>query len=131
MMGSFVCCPFVTLPQRHVSARKRVTVGNVSMDVSRTGPAVLWIWRELRVFDNPALHRASNSDALAVVFVADPKLYGRSVEEEQFLSDAVVSMRNELRKRGSDLFIRRGNAAKEVSSIISLSNVSCTFVVPA
>lgn len=74
--------------------------------------ALLWLRRDLRVHDHPALHRAlSVDDDLIPVFCFDPRLLrGRhaSPARTRFLLDCLADLEESLRSRGGGLLIRDG-----------------------
>ena len=72
----------------------------------------LWLRRDLRVHDHPALEAARrDADALVPVFCFDDRLlHGRhaSGPRTQFLLECLADLDDSLRKRGSRLVVRRG-----------------------
>ena len=74
--------------------------------------ALLWLRRDLRVHDHPALEAARrDADALVPVFCFDDRLlHGRhaSGPRTQFLLECLADLDDSLRKRGSRLVVRRG-----------------------
>lgn len=81
--------------------------------------AVLWFRRDLRLHDHPGLqHALEHADRVAPLFVIDDRiLSGRwqSANRRWFLAAALRSLREELRKRGSELHLVRGDPAEAVS----------------
>jgi deoxyribodipyrimidine photo-lyase len=70
------------------------------------GPTVALLTRDLRVRDNPALA----PDGLVVpLFVLDPSLLAISPNRHRFLLECLTDLRRQLRSRGSDLVVRRGD----------------------
>jgi deoxyribodipyrimidine photo-lyase len=76
------------------------------------GTALVWLRRDLRVHDHPALHRATTEFARAVcVFVVDDALLDgryRSDARARFMLGCLVALDGELRARGSALVVRHG-----------------------
>src|SRR3954453_15473866 len=74
--------------------------------------ALLWLTRDLRVHDHPALHAALDGPGTVVpVFCLDDRLlYGRhrSGPRRRFLLECLVDLDASLRSRGSALLIRHG-----------------------
>src|SRR4051812_10690475 len=74
--------------------------------------ALLWLTRDLRVHDHPALHAALEGHGTVVpVFCLDDRLlYGRhrSGPRTRFLLECLVDLDASLRSRGSALLIRHG-----------------------
>lgn len=70
--------------------------------------------RDLRVRDNPALADAcERAREVVPLFVADPVL-AAPPNRARFLSDSLTTLREELRERGADLILRRGDPVGEV-----------------
>ena len=92
---------------------------------------LLWLRRDLRLHDNPALVAAADADRLLPVYVFDPTHYGtadfggtKSFTYEktggrrtQFRIESVADLRARLRDRGSDLVVRTGDPASVLSSL--------------
>jgi deoxyribodipyrimidine photo-lyase len=84
--------------------------------------ALLWLRRDLRLHDNPALVAAAAADSLLPVYIVDPRRHGpvpfggaESFEFEKigshraaFRCEALADLRARLRSRGSDLVVRTG-----------------------
>jgi deoxyribodipyrimidine photo-lyase len=83
---------------------------------------VVLFTRDLRVRDNPALAAAAR-DATEVVplFVLDPAIlrtpFGRSANRRRFLAQSLVDLDGSLRRLGSSLVVRRGDAAEELAAL--------------
>jgi deoxyribodipyrimidine photo-lyase len=84
--------------------------------------AVLWLRRDLRVHDNPALWAAAaGGDPLAVVFVLDERLLaGRfaSGPRSQFLLQCLSDIDESLRARGSRLTVLCGAPERELVALV-------------
>ncbi|HTP19183.1 MAG TPA: deoxyribodipyrimidine photo-lyase [Solirubrobacteraceae bacterium] len=80
--------------------------------------ALLWLRRDLRVHDHPALEAARrDGDALVPVFCLDDRLlHGRhaSGSRTQFLLECLADLDGSLRKRGSRLVVRHGRPDDEL-----------------
>ncbi|GAB6861869.1 DASH family cryptochrome [Haloplanus litoreus] len=84
--------------------------------------ALLWLRRDLRLHDNPALVAATAADRLLPVYVVDPRQYGvadfggsdsfrfekTGARRTTFRIEALADLRARLRSRGSDLVVRTG-----------------------
>ena len=73
--------------------------------------AIVWLRRDLRLHDNPALVAAASADRVAPVFVLDDRLLaGRfaSPPRAWFLRRCLEELRGALRERGGDLVLRHG-----------------------
>ena len=79
--------------------------------------AIVLFTRDLRLYDNPALHQACDRARQVVpLFVADPALDAseRSPNRARFLAESLAGLREALRERGADLVIRKGDPAAQV-----------------
>jgi deoxyribodipyrimidine photo-lyase len=83
--------------------------------------AILWLRRDLRVHDHPALEAArSGADALVPVFCFDDRLlHGRhaSGARTQFLLECLADLDASLRQRASRLVVRRGRPERELPAL--------------
>jgi deoxyribodipyrimidine photo-lyase len=83
--------------------------------------AMVWFRRDLRLGDNPALHAAlERHDQVVPVFCFDERLLaGRhaSGPRTQFLLESLAELREALRQRGGELFLRRGRPESELVSL--------------
>ncbi|HEY2440605.1 MAG TPA: deoxyribodipyrimidine photo-lyase [Solirubrobacteraceae bacterium] len=83
--------------------------------------ALLWLRRDLRLHDHPALRAALDNDETVVpVFCFDDGLIrGRhaSGSRTQFLLECLREVDTELRSRGSRLFVRRGRPQRELPEL--------------
>lgn len=78
---------------------------------------LLWLRRDLRVHDHPALEAARAADRMIPVFCFDDALLrGRhaSGPRTQFLIECLHELDAALRDRGSRLFVRRGSPSEEL-----------------
>jgi len=93
--------------------------------------ALLWLRRDLRLHDNPALVAAADADRLLPVYVFDTSRYGvadfggddtftyekTGGRRTAFRTEAVTDLRDRLRSRGSDLVVRVGDPASVIDSL--------------
>ncbi len=83
--------------------------------------SLLWLRRELRLHDHPALRAAlDQGDAVLPVFCFDDGLLsGRhaSGPRTQFLLESLQELDEALRRRGSRLFVRRGQPQRELPAL--------------
>src|SRR5689334_11570236 len=82
--------------------------------------AILWMRRDLRLADNPALTAAAAADRLVPVFCLDPRLLDgrhRSGSRTQFMLDCLHDVDRSLRELGSRLIIRRGKPEHELAAL--------------
>jgi deoxyribodipyrimidine photo-lyase len=85
-----------------------------------TAVAVLWLRRDLRLRDNPALTAAAQAGRLVPVFCLDPRLLDgrhRSGARTQFMLDCLRDLDGSLRELGSRLVIRRGIPEHELPAL--------------
>ena len=79
--------------------------------------ALLWLRRDLRIHDHPALRAALDAHERVVpVFVLDDALlHGRhaSGSRTQFMLECLADLDGSLRQRGSGLVMRRGEIVRE------------------
>jgi deoxyribodipyrimidine photo-lyase len=79
-----------------------------------------WFRRDLRLDDNSALDAALRSgDQVLPVFVIDDAIVGHAIGEHRlrFLRTALVDLDAQLRRRGSRLVVRRGDAPRELNRV--------------
>ena len=83
--------------------------------------ALVWLRRDLRLHDHPALRAALDSaDEVAVAFCFDDALIGgrhASGPRTQFLLECLADLDRSLRDRDSRLFVRRGRPAEEIPAL--------------
>ena len=83
--------------------------------------ALLWLRRDLRLHDHPALEAARvDADALVPVFCFDDRLlHGRhaSGPRTQFLLECLADLDDSLRRRGTRLVVRRGPPEREIPAL--------------
>lgn len=91
--------------------------------------AVVWLRNDLRIPDHAALKLAGTAELMAPVFVFDLTKFGRRNKSPwrfprcgpfraDFLKQSVKELTFEMRKRGSDVYIRLGKPVEEVLSIV-------------
>jgi len=84
---------------------------------------LLWLRRDLRLHDHPALEAARHgADHLVPVFCFDDRLlHGRhaSGPRTQFLLECLADLDQSLRERGSALVLRRGRPEIEIAKLAS------------
>jgi deoxyribodipyrimidine photo-lyase len=90
--------------------------------------AILWLRRDLRIHDHPALEAARRSaEQLVPVFCFDDRLlHGRhaSGPRTQFLLECLADLDRSLRARGSRLVIRHGDPAVEIPKLARDANAT-------
>ncbi len=79
--------------------------------------SLLWLRRDLRLRDHPALSAAAQADTMTVAFCFDEQLLGgrhRSGPRTQFMLESLAELGGELKDRGSHLFVVGGDPATEL-----------------
>jgi deoxyribodipyrimidine photo-lyase len=88
--------------------------------------ALLWLRRDLRIHDHPALEAARHgADRIVPVFCFDDRLlHGRhgSGPRTQFLLECLADLDRSLRARGSRLVVRHGRPEIEIPKLASQTN---------
>jgi deoxyribodipyrimidine photo-lyase len=82
--------------------------------------SILWLRRDLRLHDHPALEAARRDERMIPVFCFDDGLLaGRhaSGPRTQFLLECLRELDEGLRERGSRLFVRHGPPARELAAL--------------
>lgn len=91
--------------------------------------AVVWLRNDLRIRDHASFALANTADIISPIYVFDTAQYGpdhlsphgfqrTGPHRAAFQVEAIKDVRNELRKRRSDLIIRQGDPVPELISII-------------
>jgi deoxyribodipyrimidine photo-lyase len=81
--------------------------------------AIWWIRRDLRLSDNQALSAALTHGAVIPVFILDPHLLERTPQRRQtFLFEGLRALDADLRSRGSQLTMRRGNPTQVLATLL-------------
>jgi deoxyribodipyrimidine photo-lyase len=90
--------------------------------------AIVLFTRDLRLHDNPALAGACASARQVVpLFVVDPALTAPP-NRARFLADSLAVLREELRERGGDLVIRKGDPVAETIRLATRTAAQAVFV---
>jgi len=85
-----------------------------------TQPQILWLRRDLRVADNPALSAAAQRGPVIAVYVLDDaraKTHAYGGASRWWLHHSLHSLRASLAKLGIPLILRRGDAVEELTKI--------------
>jgi deoxyribodipyrimidine photo-lyase len=75
---------------------------------------VVWLRRDLRLADHPALAAAAARGPVVPVFVVDPRLHGRAERRDGWIAATLGALDADLRRRGARLVVRRGEPAAEL-----------------
>jgi len=81
-------------------------------------PAIIWFRRDLRLSDNAALIAAVGTGGPVIpVFVLDPETEALGAAAKWRLGLSIADLRARLRALGSDLVLRRGDAARTLCAL--------------
>jgi deoxyribodipyrimidine photo-lyase len=81
---------------------------------------LLWLRRDLRLADNPALYHAAQQGPVIAVYVLDdesPKHHAYGGASRWWLHHSLASLSRSLEARGSKLILRRGEAVAELTKL--------------
>ncbi len=94
--------------------------------------ALLWLRRDLRLHDHPALRAALDDDGPVVpVFCLDPSLLGgrhASGPRTQFLLECLADLDESLRRRGSGLVVGQGRPEQVLPQLVRQLKASRVFL---
>jgi len=99
---------------------------------------ILWFRKNLRIHDNPALLRASESSAerLICVFIYDEIIHyeqhgvqSLGPYRAKFLWDSLIELKQSLQALGNDLIILKGDATEVLEDLVEQSNTK-TIIAP-
>jgi deoxyribodipyrimidine photo-lyase len=83
-------------------------------------PQILWLRRDLRIADNPALAQAANAGTVIPVYILDDECAGSHAyggASRWWLHHSLAGLARSFEKLGSKLILRRGDAVKELSQL--------------
>ena len=81
---------------------------------------LVWLRRDLRLADNPALYHAAAAGPVVAVYVLDdeaPKHHAYGGASRWWLHHSLVSLAKSLEAKGSKLILRRGDAVEELAKL--------------
>ncbi|MEO9140252.1 MAG: deoxyribodipyrimidine photo-lyase [Jatrophihabitans sp.] len=91
--------------------------------------SVLWLRRDLRLRDNPALHEAAKDGPVVVLFVLDQALLKPAgAPRIAFLYRTLRALDAELRDHGGALIVRRGDPANAVARVAREAGASSVHI---
>ena len=79
---------------------------------------LVWLRRDLRLADNPALYHAAKAGPVIPVYVLDdesPRHHAYGGASRWWLYHSLASLAQSLESRGSKLILRRGDAVEEAA----------------
>lgn len=85
-----------------------------------TKPQIVWLRRDLRLADNPALFEASKRGPIVCVFVLDDgaaKSHAYGGASRWWLHHSLSDLAHRLEERGSRLILRKGDSVEELTAI--------------
>ncbi len=93
--------------------------------------SLVWLRRDLRLFDNAALHHAlSTGDKVICVFVFDTDILAslpRADRRVAFIHASLAQLKQELNRHGSDLIVRHGTAINSIMALVSEFGAHAVF----
>ncbi len=90
------------------------------VDWPMTKPQIVWLRRDLRIADNPALYHAAQAGPVIAVYVLDDERAGSHAyggASRWWLHHSLESLGNALAKRHAKLILRQGDAVEELARI--------------
>ena len=95
-------------------------------------PQLLWLRRDLRMADNPALYEAAKAGPIIPVFVLDDeraKTHAYGGASRWWLHNSLASLAKSLEAKGSRLILRRGDAVEVLTSLAAETGASVADVI--
>ncbi|MFT5534183.1 MAG: deoxyribodipyrimidine photo-lyase [Burkholderiaceae bacterium] len=116
-------------PALHTAWKSMTTAPLPDLPYSRS---LLWFRRDLRVFDQAALHHAlTQSRAVFCVFIFDSDILQHLPEQDrriEFLHASLIELHEELVKLGGALIVRHGRAAEAIPALAGELEVDAVFI---
>lgn len=99
---------------------------SMNCELSATN-AILWFKNDLRLDDNPALNRAATADTLICVYCVDHRFNATTVYDtpkmgryrQAFIGETLTALGAELRRRGAQLVVCRGEPEHRLPELAS------------
>lgn len=92
---------------------------------------IWWIRRDIRLTDNQALKAAlENGNAVVPVFILDPALLSSpnvGSNRVAFLLGGLRELDEALRRRGSNLILRKGEALEQLTTLVKEAEAACIY----
>jgi deoxyribodipyrimidine photo-lyase len=96
-----------------------------------TAPIIVWFRNDLRLSDQPALTAAAETGApILPLYILDDETPARLCmggASRWWLNGSLASLAKDLRKRGGELCLRRGNAASVVEALLAETGASAVY----
>ncbi len=96
-----------------------------------SAPQIVWLRRELRLADQPALHAAAQAGPVIPVYVLDdetPKHRCMGGASRWWLHHSLEALATQLHKHNSRLILRRGKAAEVLAALAEETGASAVHV---
>ena len=89
--------------------------------MTKTSPVIIWLRRDLRLADNPALQAGVESGKPLILLYIDEANKGRAMgaASKVWLHHSLTSLSTAIAKKGGQLILRRGDAADILNEIIA------------
>ena len=97
-----------------------------------TSPQIVWLRRDLRLADQPALHAAAQSGPVLPVFVLDDETAGDHVyggASRWWLHHSLESLGKSLGRHRSRIVLRRGDAVEHLMTIAHAAGAQCLHAI--
>ena len=94
--------------------------------------ALVWLRRDLRLFDHAALHHAlTECEKVTLVFIFDTEILATLPRQDRrvsFIWQCLLQLKAELMEYGSDLIVRHGKATEEIPKLVKERNATAVYV---
>ena len=97
-----------------------------------TSPQIVWLRRDLRLADQPALHAAAQSGPVLPVFVLDDETAGDHVyggASRWWLHHSLESLARSFGRHRSRIVLRRGDAVEHLMTIAHAAGAQCLHAI--
>lgn len=98
---------------------------------TRPAPVIVWFRQDLRLADNPALdHAVRTGRPLVPVYILDdgPAVRGIGAASRWWLDGSLRALDADLRRRGAQLVLRRGDSEAELRRLIAETGADTVFM---
>ena len=88
---------------------------------------LIWLKRDLRLYDHPALTLAAGLGAVLPVYVAEPDLWQQpdaSARQWGFVAESLAALREDMQGHGLTLAVRMGDAVEVLSRLCLRHGIS-------
>ena len=93
-----------------------------------SSPVILWLRRDLRLRDQPALTAAAHDAPVIPVYILDddaPGAWAIGAAQRWYLHHALAAFDTSLRDKGSRLILRRGDAVTVLRALMAETGATC------